>query len=322
MESYDNFVSIIIPYFKTSLVLLERLLSSIPEDIDAQIIIVDDNSDYGEQNYLELVDLAHKYRATLLRLEENQGCGGARNEGLKVANGEWLLFADSDDYYDKDNLRDLCIELQKTDRDVVWFGRRIVSNEPIDDYYGLESDGHMHNYDSYCKNLCKSMGPWNKAIRTSFFRTNNLNFEKIPLNEEVLLSVKLFCLSKKTAFYARIVYNYVLTDNSLSKVTDINKILIGTKAYIRAYHYLYSHGLFDKNYLNNDLQRKMSVIYNLSTKDYYLMLLSIAKNIDMRYANYIHKSVNSLCGRISLLDSMRVSFGAFRYKLKKRIHND
>ena len=33
-------------------------------------------------------------------LKENRTAGGARNEGIKIAKGKWVIFADADDYFE------------------------------------------------------------------------------------------------------------------------------------------------------------------------------------------------------------------------------
>ena len=89
--------TIIIPH-KNIPHLLQRCLYSIPKRDDLQVIIIDDNSDP------EIVDFENfpgigEDNIEVVFTKEDKGAGYARNIGLKFAKGEWLLFADADDFY-------------------------------------------------------------------------------------------------------------------------------------------------------------------------------------------------------------------------------
>lgn len=85
--------SVIIPH-KDIPDLLDRLLHSIPKREDVEIFVVDDNSDPQIMaGYKELEGVRYFYT------RESCGAGYARNIALREARGEWLLFADADDYF-------------------------------------------------------------------------------------------------------------------------------------------------------------------------------------------------------------------------------
>ena len=89
--------SVIIPHHNIPK-LLQRCLDSIPDIPDVQVIVVDDNSSK------EMVDFDHfpgkerKY-TTFVFDKSGGGAGRARNIGMKQAEGEWLVFADADDFF-------------------------------------------------------------------------------------------------------------------------------------------------------------------------------------------------------------------------------
>ena len=89
--------TIIIPH-KNIPRLLERLIKSIPMRDDLEIIVVDD---YSDSNFVDFVNFPGKDRKNFLLLlnEGEKGAGHARNFALPYAKGKWVLFADSDDYY-------------------------------------------------------------------------------------------------------------------------------------------------------------------------------------------------------------------------------
>ena len=99
MNNHINY-SIIIPH-KNNLELLRRCLISIPNRTDIQRIVVDDCS--AQSTVKELLKLEDNSTKIILTTE-NKGAGYARNIGLKNAVGEWIVFADSDDTFETEQL--------------------------------------------------------------------------------------------------------------------------------------------------------------------------------------------------------------------------
>ena len=89
-------ISVIVPVYKCEKY-LEACVDSILNQTftDFEIVLVNDGS---PDNSGKLCDeLAEKYNKIVVLHEENQGQAAARNNGVKIANGEWLHFVDSDD---------------------------------------------------------------------------------------------------------------------------------------------------------------------------------------------------------------------------------
>ena len=87
-----------IPHYNSPL-LLQRMLKSIPEREDIQVIVVDDGSCVENVNAIKKIQ--HKNLEIIL-LSENKGGGNARNEGLKRASGKWYISVDADDFFSED----------------------------------------------------------------------------------------------------------------------------------------------------------------------------------------------------------------------------
>lgn len=91
--------SIIIPHYK-SIDSLAKCIHSIPDREDIQVIIVDDNSGI-EKSVFESSCLKNRQNVLVIYEQQNNGAGHARNVGLREAKGNWILFADADDYFQK-----------------------------------------------------------------------------------------------------------------------------------------------------------------------------------------------------------------------------
>ena len=108
-------ISIIIPVYNTEKYLHECLNSVVSQTIkDIEIICIDDGS--TDNSYQILQEYAEKDSRFVILQQENKGAGAARNKGIEIAKGEFLVFLDSDDYYlDTDVLESLYESAQKND---------------------------------------------------------------------------------------------------------------------------------------------------------------------------------------------------------------
>lgn len=91
-------LSVIIPVYNQEK-LVVRCLDSIPKRKDIEIIVVNDGSTDNTLKSLEEYKKKYK-KLIIINCEENLGVSNARNLGLDIAQGEYVIFIDSDDYVD------------------------------------------------------------------------------------------------------------------------------------------------------------------------------------------------------------------------------
>ena len=102
-------ISIIIPVYNSSLTLNECLNSIFSSDYkNYEVIIVSDRSTDNS------IAIAKEYKTKIIELSQNKGPALARNKGSESADGEILLFLDSDVIINKDSLN-LIIDKFKID---------------------------------------------------------------------------------------------------------------------------------------------------------------------------------------------------------------
>ena len=89
--------SLIIPH-RDCPKLLERCLYSVPSRKDLEIIVVDDNSTQNPIDFEKYPNLNRK-DTTYIYEKSHKYAGNARNRGMAIAKGKWILFADADDFY-------------------------------------------------------------------------------------------------------------------------------------------------------------------------------------------------------------------------------
>lgn len=207
--------SIIIPH-KNSSRLLERLLTSIPQDDMIQVIVVDDHSIVSESTCLN--ELQKKYSFELY-VNTNIYAGGARNVGIEHAKGMWILFADSDDFFEPSAF-DILKQYVKSNFDIIYFN--VTSKFSAD-----LSNGHRDKYIKSILEKCrknKSLDilrccytvPWGKMYKGEFIKCNNLRFEEIIAGNDMMFSVTAGIIAKNITFDFQEIYCVTVTENSIT----------------------------------------------------------------------------------------------------------
>ena len=200
--------SIIIPH-KNIPDLLRRCLNSIPRRDDIQIIVVDDNSDPEKVDFKHFPGTGEKC-VEVYFTKEGKGAGFARNIGLKHAKGKWVLFADADDFFEKDFVASLD-KYSMSNLDVIYFNSRDVDADSLKE---LNVNRYIQQY--FLGRLSKKMlpfyivVPWSKMISRGFLLENNIVFEEICVSNDVLFSYQVGCNSTEVKVSSDIIYNYLL----------------------------------------------------------------------------------------------------------------
>jgi len=218
----DNRVqfSIIVPIYNVEKY-LEKCIESIINQTysNIEIILVDDGS---TDNCPKICD---EYREKDCRIKvlhkQNGGLSDARNEGLNIANGEYVLFVDSDDYLEKDACENFSAYLDKS-ADIL-IGDGLVIGGCCDISHINES-GTYKSYDFMKKSLSINKFPkvvWLNAYRRKFLCKNDLSFKKGILHEDENFTPRAF-LCADIVIYTKIsFYNYLIRENSIT--TQKNK---------------------------------------------------------------------------------------------------
>ena len=93
-------VSIIMPYYNAAKYIKETVTAIINQTYkDWELIIVDDCSTSSDTGIILREIQSFDARIKILRTEKNGGAGIARNVGIKAAEGRYLAFCDSDDWW-------------------------------------------------------------------------------------------------------------------------------------------------------------------------------------------------------------------------------
>ena len=209
--------SFVIPHHNTP-DLLQRLVDSIPQREDIEIIVVDDNSDEGKKANVSRSDV----RTIYIDKEHSKGAGRARNIGMDAATGKWLLFADADDFYKPEFIKVLD-EYKDDDIEVLFFYVDFVDSDtlvPIYDDKRAKSSDTVRQYDGTkdSKDILMYLGwtPWHKMQRRSFVMDHGFRFEEVPKGNDVFFSMQMGYFMKKWKVDKRSLYSVSYTRNSIT----------------------------------------------------------------------------------------------------------
>lgn len=120
-------ISIIIPVYNVKTYLQKCLDSIFAQHCDQiEVICIDDGSTDGSGDALD----SYAAREPVLKVihKENSGVSAARNDGIRQATGEYLLFVDSDDWLEEGSLHGLTERLSSNKVDILFSDHLVVSS--------------------------------------------------------------------------------------------------------------------------------------------------------------------------------------------------
>ena len=213
-------VSVIIPVYNVEEYLPFAMQSCMDQTLrDVEFICVNDGSTDNSlavlNKYAEMDD-----RITVIS-KENGGVSSARNAGLKVANGRWIMFLDPDDYLSKNACERVWIEGEEGRTDIINFGTEIVPKQPKATpwhYYALSVS--TKRYYEFCPCILfgePSAKPfiWHQAYSRELLLRTGIKFdEKLKLGEDMTFLICLYPHAKNFAFIEDKLYNYRFIRNN------------------------------------------------------------------------------------------------------------
>ncbi len=200
--------SVIIPFrdFDNA---LKKACNSIPNRDDIQIIIVDNSTNLLDNcTIMQLGNSNIEY----YKSSPTKGAGCARNEGMKHADGEYLLFLDADDYFTESAFNIFDKHLN-TSKDIIYFNATSInlsSGKMSDRHKGIEDFILSNNEDAL---RYKFVNPVCKLIKRELITVNNIKFQEVPAGNDTMFSVISGHYAKSIGCCNDIVY--VITEGSV-----------------------------------------------------------------------------------------------------------
>ena len=220
-------VSIIVPVYKSEKY-LHKLVDSVLNQTykNIELILVDDESPDNSGRICD--DYARMDKRVTVIHKKNGGCCDARNKGLKVATGEYLMLADGDDWMELDCVEYLVSLMEKNNcematTDSIFTTRDRVQNE-------VDNIRVWSKEKAVCGMLYTDIpiGPWNKIYTTKVIRNHHIDFSVPWFGEGLYFSTMAAQYSNQLAIGHRRVYNYRL--NNPNSGTTVRQVQHGINA--------------------------------------------------------------------------------------------
>lgn len=238
MKSKPTF-SIIVPVYQSESYLketVEKLQDQTFSNIE--IILIDDGSTDRSPEICD--ELAANDCRIISIHEKNGGASCARNKGIEVSNGEWIIFVDSDDTVSKlmcenfknyinkyDNLDFITCNFAKNKENLIekLNGNSLIySLKEWEQNVSLIKQMLLSKYDNFSNFFNHSFGnnvvlnsPCAKAYRRKFLLSSNLKFHtNINYSEDLLFNIEVLLKKAIGIFADDKVYFYCQNSNSIS----------------------------------------------------------------------------------------------------------
>lgn len=246
MKKEISILSIIIPHHNTPQ-LLQRCIDSIPDREDVQIYIVDDNSD---SPIVDFGNFPGKERSNtqIFFTKEGRGAGYARNVGLQHAKGDWLLFADSDDFFVPD-FYEIVSQYFNSDSEMVLFKAQSVDSETLEPSNRNENinrriDECLAGNITAKEASIRVQSPWCRLIRRDFVEWNKIRFDEVMACNDAMFCTKATCLATSISACEEPIYVVTYRQGSLwnSRKNNPKNHLIRLEVQIRRNNYVRPYG--------------------------------------------------------------------------------
>lgn len=230
-------ISIIVPVYNVETFLPQCIDSLVNQTYrDIEIICVNDGS--TDESLAILEQYAAKDERIRIITQDNQGVSCARNIGLQVAKGDWIMFVDSDDWIETNCCQKVLDVSQDTELVLFSYVREFKSSSAPKQFLGNEEikfneTNILQLYERliapngkelrHPDNIDSLSTPWGKIYRTETIRDHHLTF--VSTNEigteDLLFNVEYHKYVHRAFYLPECLYHY--RKSTLSTLTSLYK---------------------------------------------------------------------------------------------------
>lgn len=247
MDLFNRKISIVIPVYNVEKYICKCIDSVLSQTLkEFEIILVDDGSTDNSGTICD--EYALKDNRIKIIHKNNGGVSDARNTGMDLAEGEFMLFVDSDDWIEHGTVEYLYNKIVENQSDIV-----VCSHccDYTNNNYSIYKDLLDETFQSRQEiaeaiykmdNISVFNMVWNKLYRTSIIKNNHLCFivDGMP-GEDLLFNCDYFKYVNKASFISQRLYHYVREDEdtlvSKHKIDLFSKVQIFSNARKSLYNY-------------------------------------------------------------------------------------
>ena len=283
-------VSIIVPVYNVEQYLRECLKSLINQtEKDIEIILVDDGSTDKSGDICD--EYAKRDRRISVIHQKNQGQSAARNKGLEISCGEYVMFVDSDDYIVADACKTLYLVAISHNADIV---SADILNEKDKiknpDFRKINNENTLVSTCEFLREKIETMTydivPWLYFVKREFINKSKLRFLEGYFYEDQLWTLQLLSSHANIVKIRYPFYYYRI--NRAGSTTN----------------YMYLKKGKDAAIICNNMKEYIDKLPNNSFKKYYNMVLLISVNQFISVWLKLNKKDRKIC--LEVIDKQTV----------------
>lgn len=229
-------ISVIIPVYNVEKYLKECLDTILNQTFsDFEVICVNDGS--TDNSLIILEEYAKNDKRFKIISQENQGQGVAKNKGIDLAKGDYILFVDPDDWIELNTFEIMYKKFLETDVDVIQFDYNLhyetgkycdtkAYKKKLKRYFNYSiKNGDIYNWNYISKKQLHNMSLYasDKAYKMDFIKQNNIKFAPNKNGEDHIFSFEANLLANEILYLNKSFYHYRKRNGSaVNKVSDEN----------------------------------------------------------------------------------------------------
>ncbi|UPA31238.1 glycosyltransferase [Terrisporobacter glycolicus] len=309
-------VSIVIPVYNTEKYIEQCVNSIINQSYkNIEILLINDGSTDKSDIIIE------NYRIVDTRIkiinQNNQGAAKARNVGIQNSTGQYIIFIDSDDYWDDTNCIEKMIKnMIESGADILNFGyKKYFEKEKLIKCYRYNYNRMLIDFDSkkntlfyFAKHNLLLSSPCNKIIKKNLIIDNNLYFREGITSEDIDWNARLIIFAEKFDVIDENIYVYRQRSDSVSHSLSNKDIECLLHNIEKCISYINIYRLHESSFINEYMSYiayqymallvviqsskiKLNNEYTLKIREYRYLL-----NYDINYRVRIFGVINKFLG--------------------------
>jgi len=198
-------LSVILPIYNVEAYLRQCLESVYNQTVHGgmEVICVNDGSTDGSRDIIQ--EFKDRYTDLIIVDRKNGGLSAARNSGIKIANGKYIYFLDSDDYLLENTLKNALENLLFFNTDISCFNSLVREDllyfKNIKNIEEILSGKDYYELNYKINRFFPPSAVWMYIYKKDFLLKNNLLFKEGTLHEDEQFSPRAFYLAKRVKLF-------------------------------------------------------------------------------------------------------------------------
>jgi len=305
-------ISVIIPVYNTEKYIRQCLDSVVNQTLtDIEIICVNDGSTDGSAQILE--EYASKDSRIKIIQQKNQGAGETRNKGIKIAQGEYIAFIDSDDFLEEDHFYEELYNSAKSENADVAKGN--YKDYPSNYIPNFINEEIKKDKNCFCSTYCSAI------IKKNLIDKHRIKFSNLKDMEDPVFAFEIALKANKVIILDELYIRIVKRENSITygipsqkqikdKIKGLKKIIkLANKNNLLKESYSYICGMWMAFVFNDSMRNKNKSIQKYVLKEY--------QNI-FNMLQYNELFCEKLISFLSNKNNEKISYYLYLYKKKSK----